>query len=73
MAGMFVAARKRRFSQFTITIKDKDGANVTISAGDTIRVKIGDDELSPILDISTNAAQNSSTTHCTKTNPDIPF
>ena len=69
MSGFFVTAQKRRFSQFTITITDKDDNNVTISAGDTVRVKIGRDELTPILDISSNADQVPSVTHCTKTNP----
>lgn len=71
MAGMFVAARKRRFSQFKILLKDANDVDVNISDGDTIRIKIGRDELTPILDFSTNDTQQPGTTHCTKENPTI--
>ncbi len=68
---MFVKAVRNRFSQFEITMKDVNGNNITISAGDVVRVKVGRDEGPPILDISSLATQNPATTHCTQANPTV--
>lgn len=60
MAHIFL--RKNRWSRYTITILQSDGTNYVYEANDVIRVKIGREGSTPLLDLSSKAASANGST-----------
>lgn len=63
-----VQATRRRPCCFDVTINDSDGNTITIDAGDQIRVKIGRDNSTPLLDLDSIAPSPGGSV-VTRTNP----
>ena len=68
MSGIHITAYKNRTTKERITLTDVDGATVTLDSDDTVRVKVGRQGATPILDI-TSAAALSGGTSVTSANP----
>lgn len=65
--AIFIKAYQGRSSVHSITFKDVSGVNVTLAAQDKVRIKIGRAGVSPIIDLSSDAAIGG--TSVTATNP----
>ena len=66
--SIFISHYRRRTAAYEITITDADGVAVTFAAGDKVRVKIGRNGETPLLDLSSAAASANGST-LTAANP----
>lgn len=59
---MLITIYKRRGTTEEVTFKDKNGDALALNAGDVVRVKIGRQGSTPILDIASNTSLAGGTT-----------
>ena len=68
--GIFVAADRLRKSTHEILIGEADGDDSSIAADDNVRIKIGRQGQTPLLEIESDAA-TANGSQCTATNPTV--
>lgn len=66
--GIFIVADRARKSSHEILIGEADGDDVTLAAGDKVRIKIGQAGKTPLLDIVSGTTTAGGST-CTAANP----
>jgi hypothetical protein len=68
--GIFVVADRLRYSQHEILIGESDGDDASIASNDNVRIKIGREGQTPLLEVESDAA-TANGSRCTAANPTV--
>lgn len=66
--SIFITAYRRRTTRHEITLTTASGSLVTINADDVIRLKVGNDDATPLLDLDSAGASGNGSS-LTRANP----